>query len=129
MLASSFARRTEIEALIAARDTLSADRRLDAVHTCLVIKRGAADLKQVRSLRPPSHFGATKWFQRFSLLLAAGAFKNLADDAEIFDLIVNFDVITDIGGAKRTQRHYDGSARAKIEIQQETLKMLRDIAF
>ena len=41
MLASSFARRTEIEALIAAKDALSEDRRLDAK------VEGSPELKEV----------------------------------------------------------------------------------
>ena len=33
------------------------------------------------------------------MLLKAGAFEKLADDAATFELLVEFDVITDIGGA------------------------------
>ncbi len=39
-----------------------------------MIKRGAADLKQVGSLAPPAHFNTRKWFHHISMLLKAGAF-------------------------------------------------------
>ena len=57
LLTSSFAKRTEIEALIAADDELSNDRR-------------------VRSLAPPAHFNARKWFHHISMLLKAGGFES-----------------------------------------------------
>ena len=66
LLTLSFERKAEIDALIAEKDVLSAYRRLDALYSCLVIKRGAADLKQVRSVAPPAHFNARKWFQHIS---------------------------------------------------------------
>ena len=47
LLTLFFERKAEI-------DALSVDRRLDALYSCLVIKRGAADLKQVRSLAAPA---------------------------------------------------------------------------
>ena len=99
LLELSFERKAEVDALIAENDALSVDRRLDALYSCLVIKRGAANLKLVRGLAPPAHFNAKKWFQHIALLLKAGGFESLATDAETFSMIVEFDVITEIGGA------------------------------
>ena len=96
LLSLSFERKAEIDALIAEKETLSVDRRLDALYSCLVIKRGTANLKLVRGLAPPANFNAKKWFQHISLLLKAGGFESLAKDEATFAMLVEFDVITEI---------------------------------
>ena len=86
-----------------------------------MIKRGAADLKQVRSLAPPAHFNARKWFQHISLLLKAGAFERLATDAATFEMLVEFDVITEIGGAHVLDKRAKTTATETTELATETL--------
>ena len=99
LLTLSFNRKAEIDALIADNDALSVDKRIDAIYSCLSIMRGSTDLKLVHGLAPPARFNAKKWFQHISLLLKAGGFESLATDAATFEMIVEFDVITEIVGA------------------------------
>ena len=82
------------------------------MYSCLVIKRGAADLKQVRSLAPPAHFNARKWFQHI---------YRLATDAATFAMLVEFDVITEIGGAHALDKRAKATATETTELATDTL--------